>query len=208
MSDILYLKIGKSIEVDSKSITLGDVASMECVNSNIVNKLKTIKILQIPEGRQTRFVVSVLKIIELIHKEYPALEINNMGETDFVVELKSTTSTSNVRDYIKTGIICLILLCGGAFAIMSFNNDIALDKLFSSIFKQITGNKSDGFTILELMYSIGIFLGIAIFYNHFGPKKVSKDPTPLEVEMRLYENDINTTLVDGVNRRSAHIDVD
>ena len=46
-----------------------------------------------------------------------------------------------------------------------------------------------------------------MLYNHFGKRKLSRDPTPLEIEMRLYENDIHTTLIDGVKRQNEHIDV-
>ena len=59
-----------------------------------------------------------------------------------------------------------------------------------------------------MTYSFGLFLGITIFYNHIGKKKLSRDPTPIEVEMRLYEDDINHTLVEGTNRKEEHLDVD
>lgn len=36
---------------------------------------------------------------------------------------------------------------------------------------------------MEIMYAIGLALGIIIFYNHFGGKRLSSDPTPLEVQM-------------------------
>ena len=61
--------------------------------------------------------------------------------------------------------------------------------------------------IAEYCYSIGLGVGIIIFYNHFGPKKLTKDPTPIEVEMRKYERDINQTLIDGHNRDDGKVDV-
>lgn len=91
---------------------------------------------------------------------------------------------------------------------MAFNNDITINKLFLQIHESITGITSDNHTLLEAGYCIGLPLGIIIFYNHFGKKKITTDPTPIEVEMRLYENDINTTLVEGVNRKDCSIDVD
>ncbi|MFR4318135.1 MAG: hypothetical protein ACLT2Z_00835 [Eubacterium sp.] len=50
-------------------------------------------------------------------------------------------------------------------------------------------------------------VGILIFYNHFGTKKLSKDPTPIEVEMRKYEMDVNQTLITGHNRDDGKLDV-
>ena len=73
-------------------------------------------------------------------------------------------------------------------------------------YELLTGTKSDGFTILELTYSIGLVVGILVFFNHFGGRKFSVDPTPMEVEMRLYENDIQTTLIENYAREKQEIE--
>ena len=91
---------------------------------------------------------------------------------------------------------------------MTFNNDVGVNQVFQQVYELMTGQPSDGFTMLEITYSIGIAVGIIVFYNHFGGKKITKDPTPMEVEMRQYENDVNTTLIDGCNRKETSIDVD
>ena len=56
-------------------------------------------------------------------------------------------------------------------------------------------------TILELSYSIGIGLGVVFFFNHFGGRKITEDPTPMEVEMRVYEDDVNKTLIEQEKRK-------
>ena len=60
---------------------------------------------------------------------------------------------------------------------------------------------------MEVCYSIGLIIGILVFFNHFAGKRFSVDPTPMEVEMRLYENDIQTTLVQNYERKKKEIDV-
>lgn len=206
MSETLYLKLERSVKVSNADVTLGDVASLECSNQNVVNKCKTISIHKFHD--QTRCVYSVLKIIELIHKEYPSITVDNVGESDFVLELDTKKKPPNWLEYSKVAFICLIIFFGAAFAIMTFNNDVSVRDIFSKIYVDVTGFKTEDFTILELMYSIGLGLGILIFYNHFGKKNITRDPTPIEVEMRKYETEIETTLVDGVNRKEASIDVD
>ena len=67
--------------------------------------------------------------------------------------------------------------------------------------------KRQGFTILELSYSIGLALGIIVFFNHFAAYKLNTDPTPLEVEMRLYEDNISKTLIAEDGRKESKIDV-
>ncbi|MEE0884349.1 MAG: stage V sporulation protein AA, partial [Faecalimonas sp.] len=58
-----------------------------------------------------------------------------------------------------------------------------------------------------LGYSVGLVAGILVFFNHFGKKKISVDPTPIEVEMRLYENDIQTTVIAEYSRKGQELDV-
>ena len=90
---------------------------------------------------------------------------------------------------------------------MTFNNDAGTSQLFKQIYKLFMGQESDGFSVLELSYSIGLTIGILVFFNHFGKKKFSVDPTPIEVEMRLYENDIQTTIIADYGRKGQELDV-
>ena len=83
---------------------------------------------------------------------------------------------------------------------MSYHNEISLIDLFEQIYSMVTGKENDGFTALEASYSIGLSLGIIIFYNHIGKRKLTPDPTPISVEMRTYEDDVNHCLVELANR--------
>lgn len=89
---------------------------------------------------------------------------------------------------------------GTAFAIMSFNNDVDVTTLFSQLYEQVTGVESDGFTVLEITYSIGIGAGVLFFFNHFGKVKISKEPTPMQIQMRVYEEDVDKTIVEEATR--------
>ena len=50
-------------------------------------------------------------------------------------------------------------------------------------------------------YSLGIGLGVIFFFNHFGHGKITQDPTPMEVQMRVYEDDVDKTLIEKKNRK-------
>ena len=45
MSKILYIKIEQCIQVKEQSVKIGDVATMECTDQTVVNRLKTEKLL-------------------------------------------------------------------------------------------------------------------------------------------------------------------
>ena len=133
--------------------------------------------------------------------------VENIGETDFIVTYEEQDGKGGIIHGVKIVAVVLISFFGAAFSTMAFNNDVGVTRMFGQVYELLTGTKSDGFTILEFTYCIGIVIGILTFFNHFGKKRLSVDPTPMEVEMRLYENDIQTTLVETYSRREKEQDV-
>lgn len=206
-STTVYIKGDQNVEVQKEDITIGDVVNMECTNSHITNKLKTIKLIKVLDSKKHRYVVSILKIIEKMHEQYPNLEIQNIGPPDIIVTYEPVHKKNPIFHWTKVIVVVGITFFGSAFSIMAFNNDINTPKMFEQIYWQIMGVPKTGFTILELTYSIGVAVGILVFFNHFGKKRFSVDPTPMEVEMRLYENDIQTTLIETYSRKGQELDV-
>ena len=205
--DTLYVKGDRNVEVTKREVTLGDLVSMECSNRVILPHLKTMKVLKIPENGEKRYVISILKIIACIHEKYPGLEVQNLGETDMIVTYEDQKTPSYAWHLTKTAFVTAVTFCGAAFSIMAFNNDVDVTKLFDQIYHLVTGNKPGGITILEIAYSAGLMIGILIFFNHFGKRRFTVDPTPMEVQMRVYENDIQTTLIENAARKEKEIDV-
>jgi len=90
---------------------------------------------------------------------------------------------------------------------MAFNNDISVTDVFDKLYGQVMGTKSDGVNELEVCYCIGLGLGIILFFNHVGRKKITPDPTPIQIEMRKYEKDVDTTFIENAGRGGHSIDV-
>lgn len=199
-NDTLYLKIDQNVQVHDTHITLGDIAQLTCSNKEIENRVKTVKVKEAANGKPGRHAMSVMELIEAVQKEFPSLEINNIGEADFIITYENPKQPKEAVSWLKTVCVCFLAFFGAAFTIMTFNNDVDIPKLFGQLYMQFTGRQSDGFTILELTYSIGVGIGILLFFNHFAGRKITADPTPMEVEMRLYEDDINNTLIESSSR--------
>lgn len=204
----VYIKGKKNVEVTKREVHLGDILEMECSDKTVLPKLRALKILTIPESGQHRYVVSVLRIIECIHEKYPMLDIQNMGEMDLIVTCEEQKKQNPIWKATKVFSVVAITFTGSAFSIMSFHNDVSTTQMFAQVYEWLTGTTSSGFTMLEISYSIGLVIGILVFFNHFGKKRFTVDPTPIEVEMRLYENDIQTTLIDEYERKGKELDVD
>ena len=211
-SETRYLKIDQNTIVTDRHVTLGDIAKMECPDASIVRQLKQKKVYTFREDAGSRknqlVVVSVLKIMEQIHKDYPELEISNEGETDFIIEYVSFPEKPEWVNIIKTVVLCILIFFGAAFTIMAFNNDVGVGDVFAKFYRQVTGVESDSVTELEICYSIGLSLGILIFFNHVGRKKITHDPTPIQIEMRKYESDLDTAFIENAERKGHNINVD
>lgn len=210
MSEILYLKFEKNTATYNRTVTIGEVGELQCADQAIVNRLKTEKLhtfQDIKKGKHScaaRKVFSILDVVEKIHAVYPNLEIQNMGETDFIVEYSTKPKENSVVTFLKVSVVCLICFFGSAFSIMAFNEDVSTADLFGNFYQLMTGQESNGFTILELTYSLGLSVGIVAFFNHIGGRRLTKEPTPIEVEMRVYEEDVNTTLIHTASRNGSH----
>lgn len=197
----LYIKGERNVKVTRPDIYLEDIVSMECSDKTVLPGIRRLKILKISGKKEQRKVLSVLDIITCIHAAYPEVEVQNLGETDMIITCEQQKKTSVLLYGIKVVLVSAIIFFGSAFSIMAFNNDVGGTELFGQIYEQVTGKKSDGFTVLEITYAIGLTVGILVFFNHFGKKRFTADPTPMEIQMRIYENDIQTTLVENASRK-------
>ena len=204
---ILYIKGDRDVEVTKPDVTLGDLLSMECTDKLMLAKIKTLKIIRFKKSGRQRCVVSVLKIIACIHEKFPEADVQTLGESDIIVTYEDQKTPALAWHIIKTVFVAAVTFFGAAFSIMAFNNDVDVTKLFGQIYEFVTGQEAGGFTVLEIAYSMGVTAGILIFFNHFGKKRFTVDPTPMEIQMRLYENDIQTTLIENSERRGEEIDV-
>ena len=144
---------------------------------------------------------SVVEVLDMIHAEYPEVEVENLGEADFIITYEEEKKKSRPIAYLKTGAVSVLSFFGAAFSIMTFNNDVDIQGLFSDIYQLFTGQTSDGFTVLELSYSFGLGIGIILFFNHFAGKRIETDPTPLDVQMHTYEQDVNQTIMSAYAAR-------
>ena len=209
----LYLKIDRNSCVSQPKVLLSDVAKMECENKVLLRQIKQIPIYNFEgsiNGQEKHKTVSmsILKIIQLIHEICAGVIVVNEGETDFVIEYQKLKQENGVLDKVKTVVLCVIVFFGSAFSIMAFNNDVSIPELFDQFYYQVMGVEASGINALEVSYCIGLTLGIMVFFNHVGNKKITADPTPLQVEMRKYENDLDMTFIENASRGEHNIDVE
>lgn len=205
--ETLYLKAERNVEVTEDDVFLKDVAKIFCADSHVAAKVKAIKIHRFGSKEQKRQVFSILKLIEMIYQVCPNISVENVGENDVLVERVEVDKHKGGVQLLKVVFVAAVSFFGTAFTIMAFHNDIGIHKVFEKVYELIMGQAPMGYSVLEIAYSIGLALGIIVFFNHIGGRRITKDPTPIEVEMRIYEKDVNDALIETADREGKTIDV-
>lgn len=206
-SATIYLKAEQNVELQSPDVYVKDLGKMTCSDAHVLAKVKAIKIHHFGKDNTKRQVISILKVIEEIAKVCPSASVENIGESDVLVEYIDVNRHKGFIQWIKLVFVAFVSFFGTAFTIMAFHNDIGINDVFTKIYEMVMGRPGDGYGILELSYSAGLAVGIIVFFNHIGGRRITKDPTPIEVEMRVYEQDVNKSLIDTAGREGKTIDV-
>jgi len=195
----IYIKMEQNTEVTQPDVFLKDIAQIVCDDPNIAAKVKVIKVHKFKEGGMQKTAISLTRIITLIKEVCPNVSIQNIGEKDALVELVNVNKHKGFVQTLKIVFVAAVSFFGTAFTIMAYHNDIGIADIFEKFYIMVMGNPGNS-VVLEVFYSIGLSLGIIIFFNHIGGRRLTKDPTPIEVEMRIYEEEVNKALIETASR--------
>lgn len=185
-----------------------DIISLYCTDKDLEQEIKDQRVYHFMGEENQRKCFSVLKLIEVIKQVDKALDVVNLGPEDFIVYYKKQQEESKILHYGKIVFVILVAFFGASFSIMTYNTDVGIEELFYNVYEMVMGQAPNGPNILHISYTAGLAIGIILFFNHAGKIKLNDDPTPFEVQMRLYERDVNDTLMIDAGRKGEESDVD
>lgn len=203
----VYLKCERNVEIQSPDVYLKDVGSLRCMDKQISARLKALKIYHFQKDAEKRCVISSLRLVELMEEECPGITVQIVGEPDVLVEWISVNKHKGWQQGLKILLVCLVSFFGTAFTIMAYHNDVGINEVFTEVYRMVMAREPVGLNPLEVSYSIGLALGIIVFFNHIGGRRITKDPTPIEVALRNYEEDVDKALIATAGREGKEQDV-
>lgn len=208
IQEIVYIKVPLRVIVSHSNVILKDIATVYCSNENLLKRIKDLSLIDMEPKKNSQYAFSIMKVVALITTIDTNLIVVNLGEEDFLVEYQPEKADNKIFEYSKTIFVAAIIFFGAAFSIMTFNTDVSVPDVFANVYNLIMGESRKGQGIIELSYCIGLPVGILVFFNHFSSKKVRKDPTPIQIEMRKYEKDVENAILSNADREGKTIDID
>lgn len=202
--DIVYIKLEPKIQLSKEKVSVSDVAEIVCRNETKKEQVKALCIHIF--GIAERDVVTSLYIVNEIERHIKDIVVVPLGAEDVILERAPKKKPSGILEIGKVIFVSMVCFFGTGFTIMAFHNDIGIRGVFEEISSLITGTGDSGVMVLELSYAFGLMAGILIFFNHIGKRRLTKDPTPIEVSMRNYEDDVNKTLSETWDREGKTIE--
>lgn len=205
MDALIYVKVPGSVQVTNKKIYLRDVLEINGENKNLVKRLEDIILYTVSDQTEKKLFFSTMKLIDIMTKECPGIQLEMLGEVEFIVYYKAPKEEKKWLEVIKLILLTCIVFIGASFTIMTFNTDVSVTDVFDHVYMLVTGTEKTKGSVLEIAYCVGVFVGILGFYNHFRFKKQKEDPTPIHVEMRNYEDQLEEVILKDAGREGKVI---
>lgn len=195
----IYIRMrNRVLAKPEESIYLMDIAQIIAPES-IISELKKMKVHQISVKDKNIVIIDVMKVIRLISSLIEDVDVQTIGPAQTIIEVIMKKKQMSFPFFI---LIWFLLFFGSAMAIMNFHDDVSMRSVQEKLYKIITGVEDTKPWIFQIPYSIGLGLGMILFFNHVFQKRINEEPSPLEVEMFNYQMDLDNYVIIHENKES------
>ncbi|KOY12841.1 stage V sporulation protein AA [Paenibacillus xylanivorans] len=189
----VYVRLRSRIRIQrGRSVKLGDVAHLLTSPEEQEGRLLELELLRPGPEDGNLILIDILQIIPQIRRALPDVTVELIGSGHTLVEVVVGSGKPSKSLFI---LVWLLLFFGSALTIMNFHADVNMQEVQIRIVEMITGRRDEHPYLFQVAYSIGIGFGMAVFFNHLFKKKWNEEPTPLEVEMFLYQQNVDKYVV-------------
>lgn len=195
----IYIRMRHRVEARvNEKIILNNIAQIIAPEAER-SKLENLLIYQITEKDRNIVVIDVMQVINKISELSSELEIQTIGPAQTIIEVTVKKKGVSAPFFL---LIWFLLFFGSAMAIMNFHDDVSMRSVQEKIYTIITGKKEPKPWLFQIPYSLGLGLGMILFFNHVFKKRINEEPSPLEVEMFNYQMDLDNYVIIHENKES------
>ncbi|MBU9724029.1 MULTISPECIES: stage V sporulation protein AA [Bacillaceae] len=183
----VYFRLKSRHWIKDKTVVLKDISQI--ITEGIPHEsIENMKICELTEADKSLEVVDAMKVVEIINKNFPGTDVQVVGPTQSIIYRKEKGKGAKPILFI---FVWLLLFIGAGLAVMNFHEDVSMQEVHVKIHQVITGEIVEHPLWLQIPYSIGLGLGMILFFNHVFRKRINEEPSPMEVEMFNYEENMD-----------------
>jgi len=188
-SKVVYVRMRRRAVVRPRStVVLGDVARL-VAEEDLQQRLRKLPLHRITEKDGNLLLIDMLQVVKAIRESEPDMVIETFGEPHVLLEI---TPAGEVRPRrIMLVLAWLLLFFGSGMAMMNFHADVNMPAVQRRITELVTGNADSHPWLFQIPYSLGVGMGMLLFFNRLLRKRLNDEPNPLEVEMFMYQENVN-----------------
>jgi stage V sporulation protein AA len=199
MEKTVYIRLRHRILVKPKKrVYLKDIAQI-IADEHLIEKLGNLFIYEICDQDRNIVIIDVMQVVKEIFSYDHSIEVQTVGPTQTIVEV-----VFKKKDFSKPlfVVIWFLLFFGAALTMMNFHEDVSMQPVQQKIYRIITGRDEPKPLLFQIPYSFGLGLGMILFFNHVFKKRLNEEPSPLEVEMFNYQQDLDRYVIMHENKES------
>ncbi|KKI93090.1 stage V sporulation protein AA [Bacillus sp. SA1-12] len=201
MEKTVYIRLRHRIQVHPNDVITIDKVALVVGDKELTEQLRELFIHKIKPSDKNMVVIDVMHVIKEIHKFDPHIDVQAIGSSQTVIEIVFEKKKLSPLLFCA---VWLLLFIGAGLAIMNFHEDVSMQQVHQRIHKIVTGKTNTQPLLLQIPYSIGLGLGMVLFFNHLFKKRINEEPSPLEVEIFNYQLDLDKYVAMNENKENLN----
>jgi stage V sporulation protein AA len=195
----VYIRLRHRVFIQpNDQILLKDVAQIIAEDA-LHNQISDRVLYQVTAEDRNIIIIDVMHVVEEIKKVDSSIDVQIIGSSQTIIEVVYKKRKISPLFFL---IIWFLLFFGSMLTIMNFHEDVSMQDAHQRLYKIITGKSIEKPLMFQIPYSFGLGLGMILFFNHVFKKRLNEEPSPLEVEMFNYQQDLDRYVVMHENKES------
>lgn len=137
-------------------------------------------------------VIHIGEVIEKIKEQVSTIHITFLKTDDVVIFFEN--NKKDRTKYLRVLLICIVVLMGSIMGIMNFHADVNMIYSQTTMVNALTRNPEKYLPYFQIPYSIGIGIGVSLFFNKFIPTYAKNEPSPLDLKIKSLNKEIENEL--------------
>ena len=137
-------------------------------------------------------VIHIGEVIDKVKKIISTAHITFLKTDDVIIFFDS--NKKDRTKYLRVLLVSIVVLMGSIMGIMNFHADVNMIHSQSTMVNALTKNPKKYLPYFQIPYSIGIGIGVALFFNKFIPTYCKGEPSPLDLKMKSLNREIENEL--------------